>query len=396
MPDTSLVQVRPGSLRGMVTNRSHRSLFTVILILTTVITCVQCTRESKIPVEIGYIGSLSGKYSALGTNARDGAILAVEECNSRGGIKGRPVKLIIRDDKGDPEKAPDIVREMTDRGIRFLLGPFITASGTNILPLVNDKGILTISGTIMGDNLENRDDYFIKLNPSTRAYGTRIAQFLISSGFRRPGFIADRKNDPYCTTFQEGYRSAVLDELGSEPISVEFSGIQDVPYSRIAARAVEGNTDAVLVCASALDTAFLSQHLKRLSPGIFLTSSPWGISEELIRNGGGAVEGLHFFMSVQYSDLSPRAKDFEVRFKTRFKQEVSFAAIFNYEAADMLLEALHEGPLDGPETVKNIILGKETQKGVQLDFKLDSDGDPLRPLFLHRIEDGQFRKIDKT
>jgi branched-chain amino acid transport system substrate-binding protein len=365
-----------------------------VLVLTSVILLVQCTRERTQPLKIGYIGSLTGKYSALGTNARDGAILAIEEYNARGGIDGRPVQLIIEDDLGDPNQAPGIVKGMADQGIRFLLGPFITGSGTKILSLINDKGILTISGTIMGDNLENLDDYFIKLNPSTRTFGRKLAEFLIGKGFKNPGFIADSRNDPYCSTFLGGYRSAIENSLGTTLLPVEFEGGSEVQYSQLAAHVVEGGADAVLVCASALDTALLSQHMKRISPGIFLTSSPWGISVELIRNGGNAVEGLHFYMSIQYGELSQAARDFEDKFKARFNQEASFAAIFNYEAAVMLLDGLVEGSTDEPLKVKQAILAKETQRGVQLDFRLDSEGDPVRPLFLHKIENGQFRMVE--
>ncbi|MCK5352872.1 ABC transporter substrate-binding protein, partial [bacterium] len=302
-------------------------------------------------------------------------------------------EMLIRDDQGDPEVAREIAMELTDNGIRFILGPFITASGTMILAIINQSEILTISGTIMGDNLENLDDYFIKLNPSTRTFGSRIAEFLIGEGFKRLGFIGDSKNDPYCTTFFDGYRSTTLKDLGSILPPVKYDGREEISYSQIAARIIEGDSDSVLVCASALDTALLSQHMKRMSPGIFLMSTPWGISEELLRNGGDAVEGLHFFMSVQYSDLSARAMDFEKRFQSRFRQEISFAAIFNYEAAVMLIEALRTGPEDGPEKIKRRILDKSVHKGVQMDFGMDSEGDPIRPLILHKIEEGQFRSV---
>ena len=377
----------------MVSSQSVRSPFACILVLIAVLLSAQCTKESPQPFHIGYIGSLTGKYSALSTNGMNGAIIAVEEYNSSGGINGRPIEMLIRDDQGDPEIARKIAMELADSGIRFIIGPFITASGTTILPIINENEILTISGTIMGDNLENLDDYFIKLNPSTRSYGSRIAEFLIGEGYTKPGFIADSKNDPYCSTFYDGYRSMVMKKQEAVLPPVEYDGSKEVQYSEIADTVLQGEPDSVLICSSALDAALLSQYMRRLSPGIFLMSTPWGISEELLRNGGDAVEGLHFFMSVQYSDLSARAMDFEKRFQSRFRQEISFAAIFNYEAADMLIEALRTGPEDGPEKIKRRILDKSVHKGVQMDFGMDSEGDPIRPLILHKIEEGQFRSV---
>ena len=54
------------------------------------------------PIRIGAILSLSGAGSYLGADARDGMLLAVDEVNSRGGINGRRIELII-----EPHKAED-------------------------------------------------------------------------------------------------------------------------------------------------------------------------------------------------------------------------------------------------------------------------------------------------
>jgi len=379
----------------MFTSRSVRPSITVIMLVIVVLVSAQCTKKKVQPFRIGFIGSLTGKYSALSTNGRNGFILAVEEYNSSGGINGRPIEMHIRDDQGDPEIALEIAMALADEGIKYIIGPFITASGTSILPIINEREVLTISGTIMGDNLENLDDYFIKLNPSTRTFGAKIAEFLLGKGYTKLGFIADRKNDPYCTTFFDSFRSTALKALDTVLPPINFNEREESPYSAVAGKVFEGKLDTVLICTSALDAALLSQHMKRLSPGIFLVSSPWGISEELIRNGGEAVEGLHFFMSVQYGDLSERGRDFEERFRSRFKQDISFASIFNYEAAVILIDALRSGPDDGPEKIKLMILDKQTHRGVQMDFGLDSEGDPIRQLILHKIDEGEFRTVSE-
>jgi len=135
-----------------------------------------CTK-TKSPFKIGYIGSLSGKFADLGATARDGALLAIEEFNQEGGINGRTIEMVILDDGGDPQVAPGLVEEVSAAGIQFIIGPFTTASGTAVLPVINRKKILTISGSTMGENLENQVDYYIKLNPSTKAFGVELSKY---------------------------------------------------------------------------------------------------------------------------------------------------------------------------------------------------------------------------
>jgi branched-chain amino acid transport system substrate-binding protein len=245
----------------------------------------------------------------------------------------------------------------------------------------------------MGANLENQDDNFIKLNPSTRTYGEQIATYLLNKGFRKFSCISDKQNDPYCPTFVEGY-SQPISKAGGQHIQVTFDGSERVNYLETATRALNQGTEAILICASALDTALITQHLKRNKPDTFIMSSPWGISRELIENGGTAIDGLHFFMSVEYGNQSPRNRTFEELFMSRFNQEAGFASIFNYEAMTMLISALRENPGGTPSEIKKILLDTPMHRGVQEDFRLDREGDPVKPLFLHRIENGEFRRMD--
>jgi branched-chain amino acid transport system substrate-binding protein len=335
---------------------------------------------------------MTGKYSTNGTMARNGAILAMEEFNASGGIDGRPIVLLMKDDQGDSDNIEGIVSDLGDLGIRYIIGPLSTSSGAKLVPIINERKILTISGTVMGDSLEHKDDYFIKLNPSTRTYGMEIGRFLLNEGYTKPALIADINNNPYCKTLLAGY-SGAFKGPAITLTTIECDGKYKIPYSEIADKTLEKGTDAVLICASALDTAFLAQHMKRISKDVFLMSAPWSISQELIRNGGDAVDGLHFYLSILYEDTSARTKSFEEKFQTRFRQKASFVSMFNYEAATMLVDALRTGPADDPDRIKEIILGKPIHRGVQKDFSLDRNGDPLRPLYLHKINKGRITQI---
>jgi CheY-like chemotaxis protein len=84
----------------------HVLLFTLIF-LTTPWGC----KGNKGPIKVGFVGGLTGRLSDLGIEGRDGVILAVEEVNQAGGIRGRPVELITKDDRSDPETAVKVAED---------------------------------------------------------------------------------------------------------------------------------------------------------------------------------------------------------------------------------------------------------------------------------------------
>ena len=57
------------------------------------------------PIRLGFIGGISGRVADLGIGGRNGVALAIEMRNKSGGVNGRPVELIVEDDKQDPEIA---------------------------------------------------------------------------------------------------------------------------------------------------------------------------------------------------------------------------------------------------------------------------------------------------
>ncbi len=345
-------------------------------------------------IRIGFIGSISGKYGTLGSTARDGAVLAVEEINASGGIKGHRVELVILDDEGDPQKAATHAEQLTDDGIQFIIGPFLTSSGTSVLPVINKRKVLTISGTTMGQNLADLDDYYLVLIPTSTYYGKSLATVALDAGHLRFASVSDSKNDPYCSTFMDGVRSVVNEKSSTSLEEIEFQKSASVSYWEIVKSLDLDQVDAVFLCASSLDLAMIAQNLKMRNSEVALLSTSWGISRELVQNGGSAIEGLYFFQPIDSSDTSENYIRFRDLFRKRFNTEPSYVAIFNYEAVKILASCLIKDPGASPEKIKRSILTKEKLTGVQGDFSLDKEGDANRPLILHTIQRGAFLPVN--
>ena len=64
------------------------------------------------PLRVGFIGGLSDRNSDVGQSGNNGVVLAVEQINRAGGIRGRQVELISRDDAQNPATAEKSAREL--------------------------------------------------------------------------------------------------------------------------------------------------------------------------------------------------------------------------------------------------------------------------------------------
>ncbi|HLJ21795.1 MAG TPA: ABC transporter substrate-binding protein, partial [Stellaceae bacterium] len=91
--------------------RLFQILFAVLVLLAG--PAPACSRDQAPPIQIGLIAPLTGGTSAQGRAIRDGATLAVAEINRKGGVLGRELQLVERDDRSNNEVGSEVANELT-------------------------------------------------------------------------------------------------------------------------------------------------------------------------------------------------------------------------------------------------------------------------------------------
>ncbi|SFL95372.1 ABC transporter substrate-binding protein [Marinobacter zhejiangensis] len=93
------------------------------LLLTVCLLVMTSTGVTAEPLKIGFNYPQTGRYKDQGLQQRLGAFLAVEEINQAGGVMGRPLELVIRNTRGEPDQGADNTAELIDReGVEMVFG----------------------------------------------------------------------------------------------------------------------------------------------------------------------------------------------------------------------------------------------------------------------------------
>jgi branched-chain amino acid transport system substrate-binding protein len=71
--------------------------------------------QTKKPIKIGLLTSLSGPFTPWGILVRDGMKLAISEVNAAGGVAGQPIELVERDTRNKPSEAITAFKYMVER-----------------------------------------------------------------------------------------------------------------------------------------------------------------------------------------------------------------------------------------------------------------------------------------
>jgi branched-chain amino acid transport system substrate-binding protein len=101
--------------------------------------------RGETPIKIGMIDPFTGSYAAIAKGELDGAKLAVEEVNAKGGVMGRPLDLLVEDSANDTGTGVQKARKLIDRDqVNFILGDVNSGIALAIAQVTSEKGVLHI------------------------------------------------------------------------------------------------------------------------------------------------------------------------------------------------------------------------------------------------------------
>lgn len=121
-----------------------------VLVATTVLSSVSLigAQAQEETIKIGFVAPLSGAQQIVGAPLLFGAQTAIDQANENGGVAGRKLELVVRDDKGDPTQSVAAVRELVGSGVNLIAGVPLTATALAVAGIIESvDGVYIATGT---------------------------------------------------------------------------------------------------------------------------------------------------------------------------------------------------------------------------------------------------------
>lgn len=329
------------------------------------------------PIRIGFVAGTSGRVADLGISGRDAVQLVVERCNRNGGIHGRKIQLLIKDDKQDPDVARQAVRELIDDEVVAIIGPMTSDMGVAVVPLLNEARVVAVSPTVTTQQLSGRDDYFFRTCATAYDYANKSAKYHIKAGaMRRVAAVYDLNNRSFCENWLENFAQA-FGGSGREIIyKIGFKTDAGRTFTDIIKELLSSAPDGVLVIANSMDAAMFCQQIRKIDTDIPITLADWGATERLLELGGKAVEGVTVVQTFDRDNQSPNYQAYRKDYKERYHREPGFPGVFAHDATQVVLTALRNQKKD--QDLKETILQQRRFEGLQHEIAFDDFGDVNR------------------
>jgi branched-chain amino acid transport system substrate-binding protein len=136
-----------------------------------------CAAADSSPIQVGVAGSLS---DPIGLPMKLAAELAAEEINATGGINGRRLELVTRDDYADPDSAVFVAGDLYDSGVVAIVGHLFSSTTLAAAPVYNGGAdpVAAISPSSSSPEVSAAGDHTFRVCPSDLAHGAALARWV--------------------------------------------------------------------------------------------------------------------------------------------------------------------------------------------------------------------------
>jgi branched-chain amino acid transport system substrate-binding protein len=263
------------------------------------------------PIKIGLVTAMSGQSARAGEAITRGATIAIEEINARGGVLGRRLELVRRDDEANPAKGLTAARELIQREkVAVLIGGLDTPVQLAIVPFVNNTKFPFLVPWAAGTNITQNgapNNYVFRVSAMDEEVDRAIVAYSRKThDAKKPGMIL--VNNPWGESNEVGLKAA-LKTAGIEPAGIEKFEGNDVDVVSQLSRLKQAGADTLYLVGNVGPSSQVVKSLDRMgwAPPIV---SHWGpAGGRFTELAGPNAKSVIFVQTYSFfGDLSPIGK----------------------------------------------------------------------------------------
>ena len=311
------------------------------------------------PIKIGVDGPFTGGSSSMGVSMRDGVRLAADEINKAGGVLGRQILLVERDDEAKNERGVQIAQEFINKEkVSAVVGYINTGVALASQRFFQEAKIPVLNnvatGSIITKQFEKEPENYVFRNA---AHDSIQAPMIVEEaigrrGYKKVAILADSTN--YGQLGRDDLEKA-LKAKGITPVAVEKFNIKDVDMTAQLLKAKEAGAEAILTYGIGPELAQIANGMTKLGWKVPMVGS-WTLAmANFIDNAGPGGDGARMPQTFIQEPTTPKRKAFIDNFVKTFKpknnrMDSPVSAAQGYDSVYLLAAAIKQAnSTDGPK-----------------------------------------------
>jgi branched-chain amino acid transport system substrate-binding protein len=327
------------------------------------------------PIRIGATMSLTGDtYAVQGRYGREGYLLCQKHVNAQGGLLGRPIELVIEDDRSDEKTAASLYEKLiTVDKVDAVLGPYGSAITEAVADVVEKHRKLTIAANAATTAIwEKGRRYLIMVLAPVDSAAAGVLELAARNGLRTVAIVHQDALLPKAVAKGAGEAAR---QQGMTVVVSEAYRTGTADFSALVGSVKAARPDVLVAASIRLDDLVaLTRRLKELDvDSKMATSLPYGLLPEFYERLGKDAEFVYSATFWEPALPNPGNQEFVAAYEAEFKRAPAVQSANSYAGCQILAEAVRRaGSLDSDKLREAALALK--MRTILGDFAVDHRG----------------------
>jgi branched-chain amino acid transport system substrate-binding protein len=377
-------------------NKTIWTIIIIALIATITAVSVNNSKRSADTIKIGATLALSGNLSYIGESEKNGLLLAVEDINKAGGIKGRMLELKTEDNQGLANPAVSGVNKLINVDKVDILFSAFTHITQAVKDTAGNAKIPMVYASAFAEIAENNNlffrDYF-----DTKDMGKTIANQMITDNHVKIAYFG--QNNTACNEYL-GTAKEIFNKEGKNLVAEYMFAPEDNDFKTTLTKIKNVNPDAIFTCSHTKSDILMRQmdQLDMINIQTYQLLAPFLPSGDTaeIRNLYERNKTVTGWFGFVYGSLTEKQKEFKDRYEERFGVKLAADVTFAYDDVIAMSGVLEkclgaDGKIDNACFTTNFT--KINHDGISGKLSFNEKGVSQRDTLLMTIKGGEWVNV---
>jgi branched-chain amino acid transport system substrate-binding protein len=367
----------------------HLSLFTFHLSLLFALPAVA-------QIKIGAVSCVSGPLSTFGVSSIRGARMAVEEINTKGGVLGQPVELVVDDNGSKGGETARIARKFLSQDhVVAILGDLTSSATMEAAPLAQEAHVPLLTPSATALSVTKVGGYVFRSCFTDPFTGRIMARFAVDHLQAKRGVILTDVKQDYSIGVSAELKSYYTEQGGQVLQEFSFSS-GDTDFRAQLSSLKSLQPDVVFLPAYYTEAALILREARQLGvKAPFVGGEGWD-SPSLVAVAGKSAEGSFYTDHFSPDDPAPLVQAFVQAYRNKYGVAPDALSALWYDGAGLLADAIRRAGSTDPAKIRDALAATKNFSGVTGNISLDEERNASKPGVILTIENGKVKMVERV
>ncbi len=338
---------------------------------------------------LGEYGSMTGSESTFGISTHKGIMMAIEEANKAGGVKGKKFRVISYDDQGKADEAVTAVTKLiTQDKVQMVLGEVASSRSIAAGAVAQQYRIPMVSPSSTNPKVTQLGDYIFRVCFIDPFQGAVMAKFAMNNlKLKKAAIFRDIKSD-----YSVGLANYFVEDfkrMGGEIVADIAYSSGDMDFNAQITKIKSVKPDLLFIPGYYTEVGLIARQARQQGfKGTFLGGDGWD-SEKLTEIAGESILGGYFSNHYSHEDKNPVVQNFVSQYKAKFGEIPNGLAAMGYDAALVAIDAAKRATELSTKGFRDALASTTNFQGVTGIITINKDRDAVKPAVVLKVAGNQ-------